>query len=99
MPNFKKITHVIYDLDGLLLDTEPLHAQVNQMVANRYANLRLMVFNDFQVIPTFSILHVHDPDRSLRTFMYFWLQVIRWAQCELRAISLKITLKIAILPN
>ena len=36
MPNFKKITHVIYDLDGLLLDTEPLHAQVNQMVANHY---------------------------------------------------------------
>jgi pseudouridine-5'-monophosphatase len=36
MPNFKKITHVIYDLDGLLLDTEPLHTKVNQMVANYY---------------------------------------------------------------
>ncbi|CAD5916711.1 (DL)-glycerol-3-phosphatase 1, mitochondrial [Planktothrix tepida] len=36
MPNFKKITHVIYDLDGLLLDTEPLHARVNQIVAHRY---------------------------------------------------------------
>jgi beta-phosphoglucomutase-like phosphatase (HAD superfamily) len=36
MPNFKRITHVIYDLDGLLLDTEPLHAKVNQIVANRY---------------------------------------------------------------
>ena len=32
----KKITHLIYDLDGLLLDTEPLHTKVNQMVANRY---------------------------------------------------------------
>ncbi|MGB3534030.1 MAG: HAD-IA family hydrolase [Microcoleaceae cyanobacterium] len=31
-----KITHLIYDLDGLLLDTERLHAKVNQMVANRY---------------------------------------------------------------
>ncbi len=31
-----KITHIIYDLDGLLLDTETLHAKVNQMVANRY---------------------------------------------------------------
>ncbi|MGF1491061.1 MAG: HAD-IA family hydrolase [Microcoleaceae cyanobacterium] len=31
-----KITHLIYDLDGLLLDTEPLHAKVNQMLANRY---------------------------------------------------------------
>lgn len=31
-----KITHLIYDLDGLLLDTEPLHAKVNQMIANRY---------------------------------------------------------------
>ena len=31
-----KITHVIYDLDGLLLDTEPLHAKVNQAIANRY---------------------------------------------------------------
>lgn len=36
MSTFKKITHVIYDLDGLLLDTENLHATVNQMVANRY---------------------------------------------------------------
>ncbi|NJK37698.1 MAG: HAD-IA family hydrolase [Oscillatoriales cyanobacterium RM2_1_1] len=32
----KQITHLIYDLDGLLLDTEPLHARVNQMLANRY---------------------------------------------------------------
>lgn len=31
-----KITHVIYDLDGVLLDTEPLHAKVNQAIANRY---------------------------------------------------------------
>ncbi len=31
-----QITHIIYDLDGLLLDTEPLHTKVNQMIANRY---------------------------------------------------------------
>lgn len=37
MSNFKPITHVIYDLDGLLLDTESLHAEVNQMVALRYS--------------------------------------------------------------
>lgn len=36
MKNFKKITHVIYDLDGLLLDTESIHAQVNQEVTSRY---------------------------------------------------------------
>ena len=36
MSSFRKITHVIYDLDGLLLDTEPLHAKVNQMIASRY---------------------------------------------------------------
>jgi pseudouridine-5'-monophosphatase len=39
MPNFKTITHVIYDLDGLLLDTEPLHAKVNQMVVNHYGKI------------------------------------------------------------
>ncbi len=32
----KSITHVIYDLDGLLLDTESLHEQVNQEIAKRY---------------------------------------------------------------
>ncbi|MGL5082521.1 MAG: HAD-IA family hydrolase [Microcoleaceae cyanobacterium] len=36
MQTVNKISHLIYDLDGLLLDTEPLHAKVNQMLANRY---------------------------------------------------------------
>ena len=30
------ITHVIYDLDGILLDTEPLQTQVNRAIAHRY---------------------------------------------------------------
>lgn len=30
------ITHIIYDMDGLLLDTESLHEKVNQKVAQRY---------------------------------------------------------------
>lgn len=33
---FKSITHVIYDMDGLLLDTESLHEGVNNEVASRY---------------------------------------------------------------
>ena len=33
---FKSITHVIYDMDGLLLDTESLHELVNTKVAQRY---------------------------------------------------------------
>lgn len=36
MPNFNKITHVIYDLDGLLLGTETLNAQVNKEIASGY---------------------------------------------------------------
>jgi beta-phosphoglucomutase-like phosphatase (HAD superfamily) len=35
-PPFKPITHLIYDLDGLLLATEDLHQQVNQTIAQRY---------------------------------------------------------------
>lgn len=33
---FKSITHVIYNLDGLLLDTELLHERVNSEVVKRY---------------------------------------------------------------
>ena len=33
---YKSITHVIYDMDGLLLDTESLHERVNSEVARRY---------------------------------------------------------------
>lgn len=36
MPDLKPITHLIYDFDGLLLNTEPIHAQVNQTIAARY---------------------------------------------------------------
>ena len=36
---FKSITHVIYDMDGLLLDTESLHEQVNRQVAQRYGKI------------------------------------------------------------
>ncbi|NEP63432.1 MAG: HAD-IA family hydrolase [Symploca sp. SIO2G7] len=32
----KAITHIIYDCDGLLLDTERLNRQVNQTIASRY---------------------------------------------------------------
>jgi HAD superfamily hydrolase (TIGR01509 family) len=32
----KSITHVIYDMDGLLLDTESLHERVNGEVVRRY---------------------------------------------------------------
>lgn len=31
-----EITHLIYDCDGLLLDTESIHQQVNQAIAARY---------------------------------------------------------------
>ena len=33
---FKSITHVIYDMDGLLLDTESLNEKVNKEIARRY---------------------------------------------------------------
>jgi pseudouridine 5'-phosphatase len=33
------ITHIIYDLDGLLLDTEPLYTKAHQIVAARYGKV------------------------------------------------------------
>lgn len=32
----RQITHLIYDFDGLLLNTEPIYCQVNQTLAQRY---------------------------------------------------------------
>jgi beta-phosphoglucomutase-like phosphatase (HAD superfamily) len=37
--SIKPITHLIYDLDGLLLDIELIHAQVNQAIAARYGKV------------------------------------------------------------
>jgi len=39
MEEFKKITHVIYDLDGLLLDTAPFYLQAAQTIVNRYGKV------------------------------------------------------------
>ncbi|MDY6802703.1 MAG: HAD-IA family hydrolase [Cyanobacteriota bacterium] len=39
MTDRKKISHVIYDLDGLLLDTESIHAKVNAEVTARYGKI------------------------------------------------------------
>jgi pseudouridine-5'-monophosphatase len=33
-----RITHVLYDLDGLLLDTEPFYTQVTQAIVGRYGH-------------------------------------------------------------
>ena len=34
----RRITHVIYDLDGLLLDTEPFYTEVTQTIVSRYGH-------------------------------------------------------------
>jgi pseudouridine-5'-monophosphatase len=35
----KSVTCVIYDMDGLLLDTEPFYTQVSQVIASRYGKV------------------------------------------------------------
>jgi pseudouridine-5'-monophosphatase len=39
MDNKYSITHVLYDLDGLLLDTEIFYTTVNQIIARRYGKV------------------------------------------------------------
>jgi HAD superfamily hydrolase (TIGR01509 family) len=34
-----KITHLIYDFDGLLLNTEPIYCRVNEIIASRYGKV------------------------------------------------------------
>ena len=35
----KSVSCVIYDMDGLLLDTEPFYTQASQLIARRYGKV------------------------------------------------------------
>jgi pseudouridine-5'-monophosphatase len=38
VPRPASITHVVYDMDGLLLDTEPFYTEVTQSIVSRYGH-------------------------------------------------------------
>ncbi|KAG8191837.1 hypothetical protein JTE90_022826 [Oedothorax gibbosus] len=39
MASFTPVTHVIFDLDGTLLDTDKLHIKIDQLIAERYGKM------------------------------------------------------------
>ncbi len=39
MPRYASITHVVFDMDGLLLDTEPFYTEAARRIAERYGKV------------------------------------------------------------
>ncbi|TPX72766.1 hypothetical protein SpCBS45565_g00083 [Spizellomyces sp. 'palustris'] len=76
----RSITHCIFDMDGLLLDTESIYTKVTQTILDKYAPGKIFTWDSAKIV-----VQVYDLPMSVEEYLLETSEILdkMWPECAL----------------